>query len=208
MKRLIMILALLLLFTGCTNNSASIEEEKLEKYKNYYESITDNAAFTAISSFYDIQVVMNRLGDGTYRYDIIIDNPRIAMYDIEVIAVENDMLYSQSLLENKMMPTLGVFEDDTIEYNMIPNQVNLDSGYIRGISISGISTTAVIDLKIRVSWKDYTKVNTTREFIELTGDYFNQNQGPAIDPDAPENEGEEGEETDETNNSSNSGTGN
>lgn len=208
MKRLIMILALLLLFTGCTNNSASIEEEKLEKYKNYYESITDNAAFTAISSFYDIQVVMNRLGDGTYRYDIIIDNPRIAMYDIEVIAVENDMLYSQSLLENKMMPTLGVFEDDTIEYNMIPNQVNLDSGYIRGISISGISTTAVIDLKIRVSWKDYTKVNTTREFIELTGDYFNQNQGPAIDPDAPETEGEEGEETDETNNSSNSGTGN
>jgi len=162
MKRLVFTLFVLLLLVSCTNNVVDAENDKYLRYQHYYENILDNLNFSQNSAFYDLEVVMNRLNDGTYRYDIILDNPQIAMYDVEIMTVENNTKYEAA---TKMFPCFGIFEDQ--EYNLVPYQVNFEEGYVKGIIISGISGNSTLNIKIRVSWKDYSKVNETKEYLEL-----------------------------------------
>ena len=185
MKKLVIILIVLSFLTACTTSSSPDRDVRMDRYRNYFESISDQGNFSAFSFFYDIEVIMNRLGDGTYRYDIVITNPRVAMYDINVLAVENNMLFENSLNENRMMPSIGIFEESTTGFHLVPFQVNVASGYFAGVSISGVSNEPIILLRIRVAWRDETRVHTTHEFIELIGDFYNQNNEPE-DPEYPD----------------------
>ncbi len=161
---------ILVIFTlgGCTlfDQEDKVLTQKMQRYQAYYTSIFDNDRFIDYSDFYDIEFFLNELPDRTYRYDLIIDNPRIAMYDVEVMIVENDTDPEDI---DKMMPNAGIFED--AEYNLVPFQFNSDKGYRKGIALSGIVDQPVVTLRVMVAWKDYAKVNSTREFFLIQRDF-------------------------------------
>ena len=170
MRKLLLMFMVIVFLAGCANNNESIDKLKLENYAYIYQTITDNDTFDTVADHFDMQVVMSLIGDNEYRYDIIIDNPQVAMYDIKMMAVENNMDYS---LADKMMPSIGIFDDE--EYNMVPYQVETSLGFVKGMVISGTTNAQVINLKIRITWKDYTKVEETKNYFNLTVDYFSQN---------------------------------
>lgn len=167
MKKLILMLCFALLFSGCTSSVKSDETtERMNRYEAYYNSILDNERFVEETDYFDVEVVMNQLADGTYRYDIIIDNPTTAMYDVQAVVVENDTIYTQ--MQN-MSPSFGIL--DSSGYAMIPNQVARDLGYVKGIVLSGVAEEPEVSLKLVVLWKDSGKIDQKRVYMQLKGVY-------------------------------------
>jgi hypothetical protein len=167
MRKWMSVIIISLILSGCQwFDNDDIDEAKFQRYSAYYTSIFDNDRFVLASEYYDLEVVMNKISEAEYRYDVIIDSPKIAMYAIEVMVVENNITPE---VANKMMPTIGIFEN--VEYNLIPYQINVDKGYVKGLIVNGISTQPSINLKIMVLWRDYAKLLVTREFFEIVKTY-------------------------------------
>ncbi len=162
MRKILLLILILFCTTGCTNEHEDQTDLLMQKYILNYFDVLDNSSYVSYSNFYNLEIVMNKLDDG-YRYDIIIDNPNIAMYDIDVFAVENNIEFSY---ENKLMPSIGVLDNE--EYNMIPNQVNIEEGFMKGIIIGGLVDEPTVDLLIKVSWKDYAKLKQYNEYFEVS----------------------------------------
>ena len=145
---------------GCakkTDDSATLDE-----YQTYYNAVAENVSFTSTSKNFNCELEMTQVEDGTYRYYIVMDQPVSAMYDIVAIVVENDVAYNDA---EKMMPSIGIFDDTK---SMIPNQVDTANGFVKGIALSGESSTSTIKLKMLVQWMDKAKKNSTREFLSYT----------------------------------------
>lgn len=170
------LLCAMLLLSGCSSAKAD-EEAKQTAYAGYYKAIQDTAKFQGSSLYYTISCEMSQLPDSTYRYYVIVDNAQIAMYDVIVMAVEDNTAYEDA---GKMMPSIGIFDDT--EYSMIPNQINSEKGFVKGMTISGECAQDSVLLKIMVEWKDKTMKNTSREFLsfELTMDGFTHPEDTAV----------------------------
>ncbi|WP_302926526.1 hypothetical protein [Holdemania filiformis] len=180
MRRQILCLmaAALLLISGCSKKDPNqISTEKMQLYTAYYKSIMEMDRFQEKSDFYDLEVVMNQLPDGTYRYYVILDNPRVAMVDVEMLVVDAAVDYSQISV---IAPSVGLLENE--DYSLIPNQVYPELGYVKGLMASGETTSPIVSLNVMVLWKDYAKLKETREYLQLTGDFENQSTTPEAEP--------------------------
>jgi hypothetical protein len=171
MKKIILVLLLLVWASACQSTAQKQYATNLQRYNAYYTAILNNDKFLGNSENFDISTIMNKLSDNEYRYDVIIDNPRIAMYDIEILVIENDKSLE---ISSQVMPSVGLFESK--EYNMVPYQINLKSGYSEGFGLSGTVSTANIKLKVMVLWHDYAKVTQKREYFDLNVQYVQQVQ--------------------------------
>ena len=162
MKKALLIITLLLTLSGCIN-SGKKEANLNERYTNIIELIKEHENFATSSNYYDISVEMAKINEG-YRYYITLDNPRIAMYDIEMLAIEDDVDYMTNMAAN-----VGIFEDT--QYNMIPNQANAAKGFTKGIIASGVSSKPETTLYIFTQFKnqDFSKVHS--EYFKLTAKY-------------------------------------
>lgn len=133
---------------GCTRNSKdNLNQAGIETYETYYTEVISNGHYTETSQYFTLSYEMIRVEDGSYRYYIILDDPKIAMYNVMMIAVENGVSYQEC---ETMVPSFGIFED---RVSLVPGQVNYEEGYVKGISISGQSDKDTMDLLILVRWK-------------------------------------------------------
>lgn len=153
------VLVISFLLSGCQEDDIS-GEENLAAYQEYYEAVESNSSFSETSSNYTVSAELTEVSDGSYRYYIIIDEPTTAMYHCAVMAVENDISYTEA---DHMMPSIGVLDDS--DYSMVPNQVNTDDGFVKGMTLSGESSDDTISIKMLVEWKNAASTKTTREFI-------------------------------------------
>jgi hypothetical protein len=159
-------LVLLILLSGCLERPRDIAFERaLTLYESHYFSILDNDRFLTSSNYFDLTIEKYEL-TSQFRYDLIIDNPQVAMYEVVIVVVESNQDFET--LEN-LSPSIGVF-DSTV--NLVPNQINIDKGFPRGILLSGISNTETIQLKVMVSWKDYYKLKQMREYFIIDIDFL------------------------------------
>ena len=180
MRRQILCLmaAALLLISGCSKKDPNqVSTEKMQLYTAYYKSIMEMDRFQEKSDFYDLEVVMNQLPDGTYRYYVILDNPQVAMVDVEMLVIDEAVDYSQTAV---IAPSVGLLENE--EYSLIPHQVYPKLGYVKGLMASGESASPTVNLNVLVLWKDYAKLKETRQYLQLTGDFENQNETPQPEP--------------------------
>ncbi|QIK70421.1 hypothetical protein G7062_08960 [Erysipelothrix sp. HDW6C] len=129
MKKLILSLTLILLITGCSFGDRSLANERAKRYETNWESILDTEKFATKSNYFDVHTEISQSGD-IYNYEITIDNPQIAMYEVEVIVIENNAPFTTE----KMMPSAGIFEG---QYTMIPNQSRLEKGFVGESSLMG-----------------------------------------------------------------------
>lgn len=161
MKKLSKLILVFVLFLfGCSEKATSIDtNERYEEYQTYYEILMANRKFDESTSHFDIALEMSQIPDGTYRYAIVVDNAQIAMYDVVMIAIEDNTKYKDA---TKMMPSLGIFESTS---NLIPGQVNVEQGYAKGLAMSGECDKDNVDLQILVQYKNAKRTKTTREFF-------------------------------------------
>lgn len=171
MRKITVILSLIcvVFLSGCNTSKkedTAVSKAKQEEYETYYNAVLENPVFAGSSTNYDISLEMNRVPDGTYRYYVIVDDAKTAMYDVVMIAVENDTPYDSAV---KMMPSSGIFEDPV---SLIPGQVNKKDGYAKGIVMSGETDQKSVNLKILIEWSNQDLTEKSREFLsfQLTPD--------------------------------------
>jgi len=161
MKKILAIL-LVLLLTACSTSKSydsKTETNPDDRYLDMVSLVHDNMATASTSSKnFDIEFEITQINDG-YRYYCVIDNPKVAMYDVEAIAIEPDVNYRKVMAAN-----IGIFDEKV--YNMIPGQVDVDKGYVSGISISGISEKPETTVYVLVQWKNKDLSVTSREYIK------------------------------------------
>lgn len=159
MKKILISILCFIMLCGCSKTQ--LAQGDVDEYKTYYNTVIENVTFNQTSLYFDVSSEMVQVEDGTYRYYIVIDNPKLAMYNIVTIAVENDTPYEQA---DGMMPSMGIFDDSK---SMIPYQVNSENGFVKGIALSGDSEQSSINIKLLVQWTDSSKKNTKREYLSF-----------------------------------------
>ena len=160
MKKIILVM-LLMITSGCSTKTVDSDVEKMSKYNSLYVDCLNNADFKLKSDNFNIELDFTQTDNG-YNYYIVIDEPKVAMYDVEAIVVENLMNYN----EIDMMPTVGIFESG--EYNLVPYQTNKQNNFYGGIVISGDTLVENVDLYALDTWKDVTMTKQFKEYILIT----------------------------------------
>jgi hypothetical protein len=155
----------ILMLAGCQNSNQNTAVKGETSYEGFYKSIEDNEKFQSSSLYYEISAEMTTLADGTHRYYIFLDHAQIAMYDVVMLAVEDDIPYENA---TRMMPCIGVFE--TSDYSLIPFQSNAKAGFMKGLVISGACEGDSVQLKMLVEWSDKTRESKTREYLAFVLD--------------------------------------
>ncbi|MBO4919983.1 MAG: hypothetical protein J5365_07500 [Erysipelotrichaceae bacterium] len=164
-KKIVSLLYLLILLCSCSE----VGKEKAdpnERYIYMIETLQEHELFVQTSSYFDINADMAKI-EGGYRYYITIDNPRLAMYDVELLAIEKGVDYL-----NNMAANVGIFEKS--KYNMIPNQSNPEKGYVKGIVASGVSSSPETTLYIFVQFKNADHTSAHSEYFKLDVSYEGQ----------------------------------
>ena len=162
MKKLFYVLIALLLLTGCKNETKLMDEEKYRAYITNYQSILDSEEKNTSSPNFDIKLVRNSLEE-EYRYDLIIDNPRIAMYEVKVLMIVENT--TRTIETDRMMPSLGILEDRV--YNLIPYQVDLSNNCYAGLNLSVLDPDPSIHVGVLVSYTNSERNRNFREFFRL-----------------------------------------
>lgn len=162
----ILCLSALFLLSGC-NSADKKEKEALSNYNSFMEAIIENKGAESTDVPFKHTLEVTKEDDGTYRYTITISDPKVAMYDIEMMAYDKTIDSSK-----EWMPNLGVYGEAEVKnkYTMIPYQ-SKSPDYVKGIQLSGISSTPKISINCLVTWKDYVKLNTTKAFFNYTYEY-------------------------------------
>lgn len=155
MKKLFISLILLLALFGCQKTNS---EETM--YFDFMKLLQEREEFTSSSLNYNISYEITSIGDNKYRYFVTIDKPKIAMYDIEVMAIEQGKDYSEDIAASA-----GILSK--VRYNMIPNQSDVDKGYISGINISGESDKSNPTLLVLVQWHNRDLTIDYREYFRI-----------------------------------------
>lgn len=182
-KFLIALTVCAVMLCGCRKQS---QEDKYSiNYEAYCRTLTEATKFVPLSRYYSVSGAMSQMPDGTYRYYVFVDNPRIAMTDIVVLAVESGTEYAAG---SKMMPSSGIFGD---AYSMIPYQINKENGYVKGIMLNGECSDDHVLLHVLVEWKDRSRKNARREFIELSLNYEDDPYQPDDEESSEDTESEE-----------------
>lgn len=157
MKKLF-IICLLLVLVACSSDN-TIDASANERYQDLISQLQTREDFKSSSEYFDITSEITPINNG-YRYYVTIDNAKVAMYEIEAIAIEKDVDYT-----NEMAANIGLFED--MEYSIIPGQVYTNNGFVKGINISGISQNANPTIYLCVIWHNKDLSITHREYFKL-----------------------------------------
>lgn len=158
MKKLIVTLLIMVMLSSCAPAGKEVIDPD-ERYIYIVNLLEEHDSYSSSSLYFNIEGEMAKIDDG-YRYYITLDKPSIAMYDIELLAIEKDVDY----LTN-MAPNVGIFEDT--QYNMVPNQSDISNGFMKGIVASGLSDKPETTLYIFVQFKNYDFSNVHTEYIRL-----------------------------------------
>lgn len=162
MKKILSLLFIFIIICGCTE----VGKENIDPNQRYYsliDSINEHDSFSNFSNYYNISTDIAKINDG-YRFYITIDEPTCALYDIEALAIEKNVDYSSN-----MAASIGIFDER--EYSMIPNQKNVDKGFVSGLVFSGVSQSPETSLYIYVSFKNSDYSNVYNEYIKLDVKY-------------------------------------
>ena len=165
MKKFIVVLMMCILMTGC-NFNVTKDVSVDSRYEDMIELLITNEKFATESNYYDVSYDIVKLNEG-YRYYIYIDNPRIALYNVQVLAIEDGIDYSRYMAAN-----VGIFEDT--QYHLVPNQTNVDKGYVKGLMISGVTEKSELEIELMVCWSDRVSSTNEREYIQMHLNYVEE----------------------------------
>ncbi|MDF9823889.1 hypothetical protein M2475_000237 [Breznakia sp. PF5-3] len=162
-KILIMCTVFFLSLSGCGSDNTD-EEAQYQTYKQFKEKLIANNGTLSYNIPFNYEVEVIELDDGTYSYTVLVDNPQIVMNQIQMMALD-----AQAVTDDKMEPTIGVFEEET--YSMVPNQVDAKKGYPEGLAINSISETKDFTIFVIVSFykDDQTNMQVFFSFHVVDG---------------------------------------
>lgn len=187
MRKTIILLLALLVLVGCFD-SQRVQEEQLARYETYWTSMLNETHFQTTSRNFNIEVDIDKVDD-FYEYYVVIDEAKVAMYDIEIMVIENSELFDAF---DRMLPSVGIFDEP---FNMVPYQVRRELNYREGAALVRQELTEPqVTIQVMVMWKNYTRLDSFREMFEFELDY-DAKQTEVEDSVSEENDIEENNES-------------
>lgn len=165
MKRFYYLLIISFMLIGCTQNLSQSERIALENYESYYNVTLNHQNTQLKSEYYSIEGVITKLEDGSYRYDIFIDQPQIAMRDVIVMVVEDELEFND---QDNIMPSLGIFDTAV---NLYPNQVDTSLYFYKGINLNSVIDNKSVALRVMVEFTNSSRDASYHEVIEMKLSY-------------------------------------
>ena len=160
MKKIALILICCLVLIGCKNKDNN-DKKFYRQYKEYENKIDNHNEFLNATNEFNIRLVVNKVEDKKYRYDVIIDTPTINMYHLQAIAkVAGD--------DNESLPTLGILEEDI--FSLVPEVVDKANGIYKGVNLSGITSKSEFSVLVYLTFSTDKQSNNKEErYIKLYG---------------------------------------
>lgn len=156
MKKIICLLLSLFILSGCNGSNIN-----LDQYYDMIDVISSTEEFITLPTDYSFTFEVVDTSEGK-RFYIIIDVPKQAMFDVKILAYEEGINPKM-----EFAPNAGIFGD---KINLLPNQVNISSGYAKGISISGLLKRDNFSIYCLVQWTDNNKTKVYRDIYKLNKD--------------------------------------
>lgn len=122
MKKILGIITILFILTGCTTN-LTIEEVN---YNNYVTDLKKSTNYTSNLPF-NLEIYVDKIIETEVMYRVIIDNPKVSLRNIEALVIHDKHT-------EDVFPSSGIFET---KLNLIPGVINKDSNYVEGIILAG-----------------------------------------------------------------------
>lgn len=162
-KFAVLCLLIIMMLSGCSNTNSD-DKESMKTYESFIDAVVTNQGVESKIIPFDYKLNVYKQEDSTYQYEVIITNPRSAMYHIQAIAV-NPAIDSNT----NVHPCLGLLGDDAnMLFNMVPFQANPDKGFYRGFTLEGVSNESQFTLYVMVTWKDSALLNDQRVFFNVS----------------------------------------
>lgn len=157
-KILILIIALIL--SGCSNSTKQEKSTDVlyKEYQTYIDRLEKQETFETKCDFFDVKVIVNTTNKGNYRYDIIVDNSKIEMHTIKILASVNDgdkIVYS----------TIGILEAET--FSLVPGVVDKEKNMYKGINLSSIGTNKEVKVKLYLTYTNQDSDELQERFIQV-----------------------------------------
>ncbi|AMC93523.1 hypothetical protein AOC36_05865 [Erysipelothrix larvae] len=173
--KILCLLVCVLALTACDNSKSAAYQEQLNLYETYYRALLNEDRFQTSSRFYSITTEIAPSDEG-YQYVVTIDDAKIAMYDVQIMVVENEEPFNLDV----MKPSAGIFDGD---YIFIPNQAREDHGFKKGIVVGRLDLQEDnVTIRVLVAWKNYTKLESFKEVFEFELKYEKPVEEPEEDP--------------------------
>ena len=151
----ILICFLALCLWGC-GSLDSKESKEFSVYNDVKNILMTNEVYDHSSSDFNIQVLFQKR-DNDYRYDVVVNNPKITMKSIQMLCYggEND---------DQMCPSIGIFDSPM---NLKKDFINKDVGYFKGIQLSG-TCDRIEPIRIYLCYLDEDN-NKNIRYLEVNG---------------------------------------
>ena len=165
MKKLFLIFGLVFILAGCSNQVEIGIDEDVEDNKLAYLDIKDNLTnqedFSNLEDIpCNITASVDRINEEEISYRIIIDDPKVNMYDVEALLIHNNFT-------EDIFPSIGILDET--------ESLLVDGQDVKGISLVGyIETTkeiSEVDLELRLWLKYIDEEGLDHEFYYKVDDF-------------------------------------
>lgn len=151
MKKIIILVLIVTMLSGCSKNNINI---KKETYLKYVEELEKANTYTDIKDInFDLNISVDKINEEEISYRAIIDNPKENMYNIKALVIHDNFT-------DEIFPSIGILDE---KLNLI-----VGNKEIKGISLVGYIKTdkqiSELDIDIKV-YIEYT--NESNEKVKI-----------------------------------------
>lgn len=118
MKKIVLVLAMILLLTGCNAVKDNMTID-YDKYMNNLLSSNENSEYVPC----DIEITYDKISDTQYSYQIVIDNPKEDMRNINIVV-------SHNMETHDGYPSIGVFDEEPINLMVERTEDDTNKGIV------------------------------------------------------------------------------
>lgn len=161
MKKILIVFLTAILLTSCSTIEQKLEKESYALYETYWRLLLNETQFQTSSRNFNIEAEIIK-SDNTYEYIVTVDKAKVAMYDVEIVVIENKKSIDAV---DEMLPSAGIFEK---KFNMIPNQARNEESYMTGANLTRQDFSEdEVTLQVLVAWENYSRMESFREVFEF-----------------------------------------
>lgn len=144
LKKIIIILFSIFLLVGCKEQN-KVESDKIE-YLEIKSDLEEVDEFTEINDLpCDITISLNREDEESIKYNVLINNPKIDMYNIKALVIHNQFT-------EEVYPSIGLMNDETS--SLLLNNMDDDNKIFIDGNLETTNDIKKLSLEFRV-WLEY-----------------------------------------------------
>lgn len=155
MKKIVLVLSLLILATGCSKTN--VMQKSYNKQMNKLFSINESSGNVPC----DIEITYDKITDSEVSYQIVFDNPKENMRNINIVVNHN-------MQTEDGYPSIGVFDKEPINLSTIIDEENPNKGIVLVgyFNYSGELEDLNVEFKISLNYVNDAIEEKTIYYIE------------------------------------------